>query len=76
MVGQNISQVGWPACGEVDMLENYGYRFVQTSVHTPNQTDTGILTKYRQFQWITVGMCGAWCGTTLASASTGTATRT
>lgn len=47
MVGQNISQVGWPACGEVDMMENYGNRFVQTSVHTPNQTDTGILTKYR-----------------------------
>ena len=29
------------------MMENYGNRFVQTSAHTPNQTDTGILTKYR-----------------------------
>jgi beta-glucanase (GH16 family) len=48
MVGKNIGQVGWPACGEVDMLENYGNYLVQTSVHTPNRTDTGIFTKYSQ----------------------------
>jgi beta-glucanase (GH16 family) len=28
--------VGWPACGEVDFLENYGQDFSQSSVHTPN----------------------------------------
>jgi len=46
MMGQNISQVGWPACGEVDMLENYGERYVETTVHTPNQDDSGTLSSY------------------------------
>jgi beta-glucanase (GH16 family) len=46
VMGENIGQVGWPACGEVDMLENYGDGYVQTSVHVPNQTDSGVLTKY------------------------------
>src|ERR1019366_6648618 len=35
-LGANIEQAGWPACGEVDFLENYGQDFSQSSVHTPN----------------------------------------
>ena len=44
-VGANFPKVGWPACGEVDMLENYGGSTVQTSVHTPNDAGTDVLTK-------------------------------
>ncbi len=34
-IGANYGQVGWPACGEVDAVENYGGRIIETSVHTP-----------------------------------------
>jgi beta-glucanase (GH16 family) len=44
-LGANFGKVGWPACGEVDILENYGGPAVQTSIHTPNNTDSGVLTK-------------------------------
>lgn len=45
-VGANFPKVGWPACGEVDMLENYGgSSTVQTSVHTPDDARTDVLTK-------------------------------
>jgi len=47
MMGANINRVGWPKCGEVDVLENYGNSaVVQTSVHTPNPSGTGVFTKY------------------------------
>jgi len=45
-LGANFGKVGWPACGEVDMLENYGGPAVQTSVHTPSNIDGGVLTKF------------------------------
>jgi beta-glucanase (GH16 family) len=35
LMGQDIPAVGWPACGEVDVMEDYGYSTVQTSVHAP-----------------------------------------
>jgi beta-glucanase (GH16 family) len=35
LMGQNITTAGWPACGEVDILEDYGYSTAQTSVHAP-----------------------------------------
>lgn len=44
-MGANIDEAGWPACGEVDMLENYGGSVAQTSVHTPDNAGTGMLTK-------------------------------
>jgi beta-glucanase (GH16 family) len=33
-LGQNISSVGWPRCGEIDMVEDYGFSTVESSVHT------------------------------------------
>jgi beta-glucanase (GH16 family) len=46
MIGANIQKVGWPACGEVDMLENNGDSIVVSSVHTPDNAGTGVLTKH------------------------------
>jgi beta-glucanase (GH16 family) len=45
-MGANFNKVGWPSCGEVDMLENYGNSFVQTSVHTPDDARRNVLTKF------------------------------
>ena len=36
MLGANIGQAGWPACGEIDVMENVGYdpQAIVASVHT------------------------------------------
>ncbi len=36
MLGANAEQVGWPACGEIDIMENVGYdpQTIVASVHT------------------------------------------
>ena len=38
MLGSNISTVGWPACGEVDIMEHWGVNHgtVQSALHTPS----------------------------------------
>jgi len=38
MLGNNIAQVGWPACGEIDIMENIGREpgSVHGTVHGPN----------------------------------------
>jgi beta-glucanase (GH16 family) len=35
MLGQNIDEVGWPACGELDIMEHVGKRpnFIHSTVH-------------------------------------------
>ncbi len=37
MLGQNIPQVGWPRCGEIDIMENVGYEpsTVHGTIHGP-----------------------------------------
>ncbi len=36
MLGSNISQVGWPACGEIDIMEYVGYdpNTIHSNIHT------------------------------------------
>lgn len=38
MLGSNISTVGWPACGEIDIMEHVGNNqgTVQSAMHTPS----------------------------------------
>jgi beta-glucanase (GH16 family) len=35
LMGQDHETAGWPACGEVDVMEDFGYSTVQASVHAP-----------------------------------------
>jgi beta-glucanase (GH16 family) len=35
LMGQDITDRGWPACGEIDVLEDFGYSAVESSVHVP-----------------------------------------
>lgn len=37
MLGSNVNTVGWPACGEVDIMEYVGYQpnTVHSTIHTP-----------------------------------------
>lgn len=36
MLGMNIRQVGWPKCGEIDIMENVGYdpQVIHANIHT------------------------------------------
>ncbi|HTW10364.1 MAG TPA: glycoside hydrolase family 16 protein, partial [Acidimicrobiales bacterium] len=41
MLGEDIDDVGWPACGEIDVLENFGHdpALVSGTVHGPGYSD-------------------------------------
>ncbi len=36
MLGENMNQIGWPACGEIDVMENVGYDpdTIHANIHT------------------------------------------
>ncbi len=38
MLGENITSVGWPACGEIDVMEHVGrnQNVIQAALHTPS----------------------------------------
>ncbi len=38
LLGSNVSTIGWPACGEVDIMEHWGdnHGWVQSALHTPS----------------------------------------
>lgn len=44
MMGTNISEVGWPSCGEIDVVENNGDNptFVQGSLHSNSGGPTAV----------------------------------
>lgn len=35
MLGNDISEVGWPGCGEIDIMEIFGQRSIGVAVHGP-----------------------------------------
>jgi beta-glucanase (GH16 family) len=57
MLGQNISQVGWPKCGEIDILEYVGKEpnMIFTSLHTQDSHGNTINTKKSRFDNIEDG---------------------
>lgn len=44
MLGQNIGSVGWPSCGEIDVMEHVGknQNVVQAALHTPSSNGNTI----------------------------------
>ena len=46
LLGQNIDQAGWPQCGEIDIMENFGTNpaAVHGTVHGPGYSGTGGIT--------------------------------
>ena len=57
MLGSNISEVGWPKCGEIDILEYIGREphMVFTTLHTQDSHGNSINTKKTKFQDIEKG---------------------
>jgi hypothetical protein len=50
MLGDAIEKVGWPACGEIDIMENIGKEpaIIHGSIHGPGYTgDTGVEAPYK-----------------------------
>jgi beta-glucanase (GH16 family) len=48
MLGADIDSVGWPACGEIDVMENIGRepQINHGSLHGPNYPSAGITARY------------------------------
>lgn len=48
MLGSDFPHVGWPQCGEIDMMENFGVNGspdqISSSIHTPTDNLTGVYT--------------------------------
>jgi beta-glucanase (GH16 family) len=46
MLGRNIDEVGWPRCGEIDVMENFGKdpTMVHATVHGPGYSGAGGIT--------------------------------
>jgi beta-glucanase (GH16 family) len=42
LLGRDIGAVGWPRCGEIDIVEDFGGSWVKATVHTPAGTATSM----------------------------------
>jgi beta-glucanase (GH16 family) len=49
LMGADFSTSGWPACGEVDVLEDFGYRTGQSSVHAPADDGNALHSRHADF---------------------------
>ncbi|HEX4749810.1 MAG TPA: glycoside hydrolase family 16 protein [Bryobacteraceae bacterium] len=52
LLGANIKTVGWPSCGEIDIMENFGpphddARTNRSTLHGPGYQSTGMTSIYR-----------------------------
>lgn len=50
MLGANIDSVGWPACGEIDVMENKGKEpgLIHSSIHVPSNYGNSVITRTRR----------------------------
>jgi beta-glucanase (GH16 family) len=57
MLGSNISKVGWPKCGEIDILEYVGREpsKLYTSLHTQDSYGNTVNTKITEVKNIEYG---------------------
>jgi beta-glucanase (GH16 family) len=44
MLGDNYPTVGWPRSGEIDMVEDYGFSAIESSVHTRTDVQSAVRT--------------------------------
>ena len=49
MMGQDFDEVGWPRCGEIDVMENFGKdpRMVHGAAHGPGFTGSAVTASHR-----------------------------
>ena len=49
MMGQDFDEVGWPRCGEIDVMENFGKdpRMVYGAAHGPGYTGRAVTASHR-----------------------------
>lgn len=49
MLGENITTISWPRCGEIDVMEHVGNKpnIVQSALHTPNNNGGGAIVASR-----------------------------
>lgn len=82
MLGADIGSVGWPACGEIDVMENVGYEptVVHGTVHGPGysgaQGISAASTNPRGLRSPTTSTCSASTGVRTRSRGRSTARRT
>lgn len=52
MLGENITEVAWPKCGEIDIMEHVGKNpgFVHTSIHNASGYGVTPYTKYKKIK--------------------------
>ena len=50
MLGANISSVGWPNCGEIDIMEQKGWDKSKISAALHNQSSSGNTVNYREIE--------------------------
>jgi beta-glucanase (GH16 family) len=60
VMGANEPVVGWPVCGEVDILEDYGWSTVETTVHEPDPLYVGMIQPVRGVTYQDVPVDDQW----------------
>jgi beta-glucanase (GH16 family) len=57
MMGQDFDEVGWPRCGEIDVMENFGKdpRMVHGAAHGPGFTGSAVTASHRALRSLARG---------------------
>lgn len=60
LMGESFVPDGdWPSCGEIDILDDYGWSTVESTVHIPDESGTGMLDP-AEGTYADVPVDGAW----------------